>query len=816
MRRRVGVFACWVITAGPPRGEVLAATPGGAATLVRCRAAVFNVDVGAVGYRVVRWLRSTWRSSALMVVVVAVMASAPLALAAGARRTSTAPDRYLAWRADTVDVVAHQDDGPSLEREIAGLPAVRAVRSATFVFGGITTAGPDEMLDGLVFAGSAEAVGDRLVAGRHAEPGRRGEFVAFKDYAEANGLSIGDTVHLFTLTPEQAAETGFTGEALTAPTLDAVLVGLIGGPSDPYDTTGIAVFGISLLDDKRVGTSGSVHAVDLAEGASIDELRAQLDTIDGGELLRLETETAIPSETRRAIDGQALGLWILTGLAGLVTIAALGQLVVRHVRLSGADASVLSSLGATRVQVAGETVARAGVVATAAAALAAVLAMSASAIFPFGFVRRVEPDPGIHGDALVLGVAAVVVAVGLVGWVVVMTRLRRSASPSHRPAGVDAVAARCPTSAMATGVRFAFTSRDATSLVSRLGGVVVMTAGLVGTLIFAVSLERLVAEPARYGLNYDALFDNGAEQIPPDQLAVLETDPDIADVTYYTAAQTRVEGAGVTLPLAGMERVRGLLDPPLLAGRLPVGPEEIAVGRISAERLDASIGDVVTISANGAGADYEITGLIIPPLIRGNDLLGEGGLVTSAGYRRLDPEAVPHAVAFRLRPDAPPAAVERLSAMFGPPPDEAELRPPAIQDEARITYVPFVLAVLLAALSVLVVMSGTYTAVRHRNHDVAVLRSLGAERDWLLRAVNWLAVTSTLVPTVIGIPLGVIAGRLVFRAYADDLGTVNRAAAPFVLVALGLAMLATLAAIAATVAGRSARRLPPARLLHAE
>ncbi len=369
---------------------------------------------------------------------------------------------------------------------------------------------------------------------------------------------------------------------------------------------------------------------------------------------------------------------------------------------------------------------------------------------------------------------------------------------------------------MATGVRFAFTSRDSTSLVAWFGSVALMAAGLVGTLLFAVSLQRLVAEPARYGVNYDALIDDGSEQIPPEERAVLETDPDIADVNYYTYSTIRVEGAGATLPLAGVERVRGLLDPPLLAGRLPAGPEEIAIGRVSADRLDVSIGDVLTLAGAGAAADYEITGLIVPPLIRGNDLVGEGGLVTSAGYRRLDPDAVPQAAVFRLRPDAPPAAVERLSAVFGPPPDPAANRPPAIRNEARITYVPFVLAVLLAALAVLLVVSGAYTAVRHRNHEVAVLRSLGAERSWLVRVVNWLAVTSTLAPAAIGIPLGFIAGRLVFRAYADGLGTVNGAATPAVIVAVGLGVLVVLAAVAATVAGRSARRLVPARLLHAE
>jgi len=778
---------------------------------------VFNVGVGAVGYRVVRWLRSTLRSSAMMVVVVAVMASAPLALAAGARRTETAPGRYLTALENPLDVTANQEEGgPSLERDIAALPAVRAVRSVTWVFGAITPGGPDEMLDANVFVGSADATGDRLVAGREPDPGRPGEFVASKDLAEERGLSIGDTVQLFTVPPDQAAESGVNGEAPDEPTLDAVLVGLIDGPGELSDPTGMVVFGLSLLDQAPIGTSGSVHSVALADGASIDELRTQLDTIAGGNLLRLVPEQVIAPEVRRAIDAQALGLWVLAVLAGLVTIATLGQLLVRHARLSATETSILSSLGATRSQVAGETAARAGIIAVVAAALAAVLAISASGIFPFGFVRRVEPAPGAHGDALVLGVGAVVLTLGMVGWVVVMTRFRRAATPSRRPAGIDAIAVRCPTSAMATGVRFAFTSRDATSLASRLGGVVLMAAGLVGTLTFALSLERLVTEPARYGVNYTAPIDDGSEELPPDRRAVLETDPAIADVNYYTSSTARVDGSGATLYLSGVEPVRGHLDPPLLAGRLPAGPEEIALGRVSADRLDASIGDVLSLSRPGASADYEVTGLIVPPLIRSNDLVGEGALVTSAGYRRFDPEAVTQSAVFRLRSEPSPAAVERLRALFGGSPDEQDLRPPAIRNEARITYVPFVLLVLLAVLSVLLVMSGAYTAVRQRNHEVAVLRTLGAERTWLVRVVNWLATTSTLVPAVIGVPLGFLAGRLAFRTYADSLGAVNGAVTPGLIVALGLAVLVLLAAVAATVGGRAARRVVPARLLHAE
>ena len=371
-----------------------------------------------------------------MVVVVAVMASVPLALAAGARRTSSAPDRYLASRDVPFEVTAYQDDGPPLDREIAALPAVRAIAAITFVFGGLTTGGPDEPFDGLVFAGAAEATGDRVIAGREPEPARRGEFVASKDLADENGLSIGDAVSLVTLTPEQVAETGFTGGEPDGPTLDAVLVGLVDGPADLSEPTGTAVFDRSLIDDDpRIATSGSVFAIDLVDGATIEQLRQQLDTIAAARCCGWSRRRSSARRPGGRSTPRRSGLWILTVLAGLVTTAALGQLLVRHARLAASETSTLSSLGATRLQVVGETVARAGVIAAVAVALAAVLAMSASGIFPFGFVRRVEPDPGLHGDVLVLGVGAAVLALGILGWVAVMTRFRRAGvaeSPARR------------------------------------------------------------------------------------------------------------------------------------------------------------------------------------------------------------------------------------------------------------------------------------------------------------------------------------------------------------------------------------------------
>ena len=108
------------------------------------------------------------------------------------------------------------------------------------------------------------------------------------------------------------------------------------------------------------------------------------------------------------------------------------------------------------------------------------------------------------------------------------------------------------------------------------------------------------------------------------------------------------------------------------------------------------------------------------------------------------------------------------------------------------------------------------TSVRNRRRDVAVLRSLGADASWITRVVHWQATTFSLVPLVLGAPLGLIAGRLVFEAFANALGPVPAASWPYVLLAGGAAGTRALANAVAPVPARRARRLAAAPLLTAE
>jgi putative ABC transport system permease protein len=108
------------------------------------------------------------------------------------------------------------------------------------------------------------------------------------------------------------------------------------------------------------------------------------------------------------------------------------------------------------------------------------------------------------------------------------------------------------------------------------------------------------------------------------------------------------------------------------------------------------------------------------------------------------------------------------------------------------------------------------TSINNRRRDVAVVRSLGADRSWITRAVHWQATSFMVLPVVVGTPVGIIVGQVVFRSFADSVGAVNGASLPFVTIATVVAALVLLANVVAAVPARRARRLAPAVLLQAE
>jgi ABC-type antimicrobial peptide transport system permease subunit len=125
-------------------------------------------------------------------------------------------------------------------------------------------------------------------------------------------------------------------------------------------------------------------------------------------------------------------------------------------------------------------------------------------------------------------------------------------------------------------------------------------------------------------------------------------------------------------------------------------------------------------------------------------------------------------------------------------------------------------AAILGVMAGAVLVYTLLTAIRRRRRDLAVLKALGFLRRDLARTVTVQALTLAAFALVIGLPVGVALGRIVWNRFADWQGI---PAVPtvtvWVLVLVAVAVLAA-AALIAIVPARLAARTAPADALRTE
>jgi hypothetical protein len=768
-----------------------------------------NSTVRAVVLRVAASLRHGWRASAVVALVVAVASGAVLALAAGARRVSTAPDRYAAEFGGDLDALVIQPQGMPRLAEVAGLPAVEDTSFLTF-FG--ADVGANREVN--TFVGTGPGAGRRVVAGRPADPGQREEFVANPGFVAAFDAEVGDHFPVRAYTQEQVSSNDFDAVP-GGPAFEGVLVGIIDSPDELDDPTPTAVFSPALLDD-GIGVVTSFVAVKLRAGATRDDLRAQLDSLPDGTDFALDAGAVVSRTVRNAVSAQAQGLWAITAVAALAAVAALGQVLSRHGRVSELDRERLVALGTRRRELVGEAVGRALVPATTGVLLGAIVAVLASDLFPFGFVRQIEPHQGIHADLVLLVPAVAVVLAAVLGWVAVTAWLDHRTRVSERPSSVvEQVASRAPTASAAAGVRFAFVRNDrgSGSVAGTLTGLTLAIVGVVGAVAFASSVRHLVGDGDNYGSNFDIAFGNGWLPAQTDLKAALDGDEDVDAMMLLAAGAARA--GPTTVELVAAEATRGGLFPHVLEGRAPGARDEMALGRVTAEQLGVGVGDELTLEGDGSAAAFRIVGLTVLPSLGPNSGVGVGGLLTFEGVHRLDPTIEATMAAVVLRPGAPSTAVERLGQVAFSPPGNA-IVPSAIVNVDRVKGVPGLLAGLLGLLALIVLAHTLIQSVRARRYDLAILRALGADRRSVGRTVHWQATALTIIPLVLGIPLGLLVGRLVFTAFVDRIGAVPEAVTPVLLVVLVAVGVLAVANVVGAVPAARARSVAPAAALRVE
>lgn len=794
-------------------------------------------------------MRSRWRTYAGGILLFAMLGGVSMAAVAGARRTASAYQRFLAdSRAPTMvfDAGAYE---AGLANTIRRMPEV--ADAATYV--GLNAAPLDE--DGRPdFSGpEAEMLGsvdgrffrmDRpsVIRGRLPNPRRSDEAAVNETFAREAGIALGDTADLGIYTDEQVESEGFD-ENPSAPSGRGSIT-----------IVGVVAFGDEIVqgDAERFGRvlvtpaftrpnldygSYAWQAITLKRGdADVAAVQARIRSMlpDGAQALFRLTSADI-NRTQRAVRPLALALGVFGLLSGLATMVLVGQAVVRAVRLQEADAVVLRSLGTSPRVLTAMSLAGPLLLVTIGAAAAVALALALSPLAPLGTVRRIEVSPGLAVDWTVLAGGLALFGIALAAAMVGATlrqggrrRARAAQRSGRRPSRVVAAAAASGAPApVVAGTRMALEGAGGAPGTpahtrSAMTGAVLASVALASSLCFAASLRALVNQPRLYGWDWDiALDDNvGYGSIDLEQAhPVLDDDPDVEAWAPVAYRSTSLDGSDT--PLIGVDPANPLV-PPILDGRRVMADGEVVLGPDTMAALGKRIGDHVTL---GDSTRLAIVGTATFPSVgplRGSlTSLGTGAIVPRSNIAAFsDPQAKDsyapvNTLFLRLRQGVDGEAVgARLVKAL----DDAGLypgsirvqtvqRPAEIVNNQSMGLAPAVLAGVVAA-AVLVSLALALTAsVRRDRRELALLKVLGFTR----RQLGWTVVANASVIAVVGLtvglPLGVVLGRWLWVLFARQLAVVPEPSVPIVVllaVAAGVLLLSNLVAtVPAALASRT-------------
>ena len=106
--------------------------------------------------------------------------------------------------------------------------------------------------------------------------------------------------------------------------------------------------------------------------------------------------------------------------------------------------------------------------------------------------------------------------------------------------------------------------------------------------------------------------------------------------------------------------------------------------------------------------------------------------------------------------------------------------------------------------------------MRRRRRDLALLKTLGLLRRQVSAVVAWQATALTAFALALGIPLGIVAGRLSWSFFADSVGVPGAAQVPLLAVLLIIPIALVLANVIAAAPGWAAGRVQVASVLRSE
>ena len=564
-------------------------------------------------------------------------------------------------------------------------------------------------------------------------------------------------------------------------------------------------------------------------------VQRELSKNSSGKFVEATLPSAQSVNTQRSIRPQAVALWLLAGLFGVIGLLIVGQLLARLSFLEATGYGTLRALGMSRGQLMTACLGRAAAIGAAGGVIAVVLGVAFSPLLPVGLAWVAEPHPGIEADVPVLAAglaAAVLVTVGCAiwpGWRAAAERpLARLAEPGQQRRTVISRLAAAGPVPFAMGIRLALhrgAGRTAVPVRSAVASATVGVAALSAAVVFAASLSHLLASPALYGVTWDAAVTNNYGTGTGPVVATVKRDRQVAAwATGWTGARLQAGRTEFEVIVLRVPSGMSFVLPPV-TGRLPQSSREIALGTKTLRQLHAPVGATIQVSLENAPArPMTIVGTTVFPTLSDTLGLGTGATLTPGGVRHLMPAKAanpPDAVVFvRFGPGAGPQAGRQALATrlarLGSFTVHGPATPTDLLNFGQVQDLPQVLGIGLAVVALLTITHLLMTSVRRRQRDFAVLRALGFT-SWQVRAtLCWQAVVLAGVALLIGVPAGIACGRLCWQVFAYQLGISPVVAVPLAALPIMAASWLAAAAVIAALSGKTATRNSPARVLHRE
>ena len=819
--------------------------------------------------------RRSWRQAAVLAVLVGLLGAVALAALGGARRTATAYGRYLSASnvSDVFVNVSGRLPGMSATQSVSLISSLRGAVGHAAVLGlngyplvrgrvvySFLTGSVNGSLDGEFFRQ------DRLtvVAGLLPEQASTSQIVLTPLVARMFRIGVGGRV-TYAFRPVGASGNPM-GRVFTRSYRVAAVAEVPPALVDQTDEAEGAILPPgatrALLAEYSYGTvglrlAGGAAGIPAFEGRVADlarKIQHQQEARTHRPAIRpsfaIDRTDVVHGEVQQSIRPESIALIIFAVFAAVAMIVLAGQGLAQMISRSSADVAAIRALGATR----GQTTLAASLPGLlpvlGGVLLAAAGAVALSPLAPVGPVRRFDPDGGIHADWLVLGTGTLLLLAILLGLLAVLAA--RSARPPPRPSTRSSAIARgaaragLPASAV-VGSRNALEPGSGARSVpvrSALLGSVVAVAAVVAAVTFDASLTGLASHPARYGWNSDVVIqaEGGYAPFSQRQLShLINGQPAVAGWSELGFTQLPVDGR--TVPVLAIRHQLGAVQPPTTTGRPLSGMDQIELGQVTLNELGKQVGDTVQIGLPGSERTATVTGTVTLPsfgqstaehvsLGRGA-MLSESTLLAAEGVTSeqsqnsgTEPGLVfPSAVAIDLKPGTTSVQRTQLvnrivsanpTTIPGGTYQLASAQASAVINAEHMGGQPLALALGLAAAAVLSLAFTVLSLVRRRRQELAMLKTLGMTRGQVRAVIAWQTTLTLTAAVIVGGPLGIVAGRWAWRAFANSLGIAPVTEIPALALVLGLLALVAAGNLLAAVPAVVAAQTPPAAALRAE